>query len=154
MIRAFIVAILMVSIFIDYQVINMHKYQSESIKISVTGEVSKPGVYTLARYSTIDDLLDIVDLNEDADLSTLNLTKTLKNGDAININSIKDKVLISINTGSVEQLDNLPGIGKSTAEKIIKYRDENGLFQNIEDLMLVEGIKSAKYEKIKDFICL
>lgn len=154
MIRVFIMVILSISIFIDYRVIDMQKYQADNINVSVTGEVIKPGIYSLARYSTINDLLETIELTNDADLSTLNLTQTLKNGDTININSAKDKVLISINTASVEQLDSLPGIGKSTALKIIKYREDNGLFQSLEDLMLVEGIKSAKYEKIKEFICL
>ena len=49
---------------------------------------------------------------------------------------------------------NIPGIGKVKAEKIIAYREMNGLFQTIEDNMKIDGIKEKSFEKLKDFICL
>ena len=59
---------------------------------------------------------------------------------------------ININTATEEELDTLPGIGPSTAAKIIDYRKENGKFKNIEEIKEVSGIGDAKYEKIKDLI--
>jgi len=61
---------------------------------------------------------------------------------------------ININTASVDELDTLPGIGKAIAESIKKYREENGRFGKIEDIMNVPGIKQGKFEQIKDFICV
>ena len=60
--------------------------------------------------------------------------------------------LININTATLEQLQKIPGIGESKAEKIISYRNENGLFKSIEDIMNVSGIGNSIYEKIKDYI--
>lgn len=59
---------------------------------------------------------------------------------------------VNINTATKEQLDTLPGVGPSTAEKIIQYRNENGKFKSIEDIKNVKGIGESKYSKIKDFI--
>ena len=59
---------------------------------------------------------------------------------------------ININTATEEELDTLPGIGPSTAAKIIDYRKENGKFKSIEEIKEVSGIGDAKYEKIKDLI--
>lgn len=59
---------------------------------------------------------------------------------------------VNINTASKEELDTLPGIGPSTAEKIINYRKENGKFKSIEEIKDVSGIGDSKYENIKDMI--
>ena len=59
---------------------------------------------------------------------------------------------VNINTASKEELDTLPGIGPSTAEKIINYRKENGKFKSIEGIKDVSGIGDSKYENIKDMI--
>jgi competence protein ComEA len=60
--------------------------------------------------------------------------------------------LININDATLEQLDNLPGIGPTTAQKIIDYRTANGPFQRIEDIMNVSGIGPATFEKLKALI--
>lgn len=59
---------------------------------------------------------------------------------------------VNINTASAEELKTLSGIGDTRAESIIRYREEQGGFQRIEDLMNVEGIKEGVFEKIKDRI--
>lgn len=59
---------------------------------------------------------------------------------------------INLNKATQTELETLPGIGPSTAEKIIAYRKENGNFKNIEDIMNVNGIGESKYNKIKDLI--
>ncbi len=60
--------------------------------------------------------------------------------------------MVSINQGTKEQLMTLPGIGEAKAEDIITYREENGLFEKIEDIMNVSGIGEAVFAKIKDYI--
>ena len=62
--------------------------------------------------------------------------------------------LISLNNATLEELMTLPGIGKTKAEKIITYREENGLFQTIEDLKNVSGIGDSTFEKLKQYITL
>lgn len=61
---------------------------------------------------------------------------------------------VSINTASKEELMTLSGIGEAKAEKIISYRNENGLFNALEDIKNVSGIGDALFEKIKDNITL
>ena len=65
-----------------------------------------------------------------------------------NITSNETK-LININTASINELTTLSGIGKSKAEAIITYRQNNGLFKSIEDIMKVSGIGKSTYEKFK-----
>lgn len=60
--------------------------------------------------------------------------------------------LININTASLEELDSLPGIGPTIAQRIIDYRDENGPFQTIEDILNVSGIGPSTFDNIKDLI--
>lgn len=59
---------------------------------------------------------------------------------------------VNINTADVKQLMELPGIGESRARDIVNYRNTNGRFEQIEDIMKVSGIKNASYERIKDLI--
>lgn len=60
--------------------------------------------------------------------------------------------LININTAAVDELDLLDGIGPSTANKIVEYREKNGTFKSKEDLCNVSGIGGATLDKIKDYI--
>lgn len=64
----------------------------------------------------------------------------------------KSNSKISINTATKEELMNLNGIGESKAKDIINYRNENGLFKNIEDIKNVSGIGDKLFEKIKEQI--
>ncbi len=59
---------------------------------------------------------------------------------------------IDINTATKEQLQLLPGVGETTAQKILDYRNENGSFQTIEDLLNVSGIGEKKLEQMKPYI--
>ena len=59
---------------------------------------------------------------------------------------------IDINTASLAQLQLLPGVGPSLAQRIIDYRKQNGPFRTIEDIMNVTGIGEKKFEQIKDYI--
>ena len=59
---------------------------------------------------------------------------------------------INLNTATVAQLETLPGIGKSTAERILEYRQKNGGFKKVEDLMNVRGIGEKSFLKMKALI--
>lgn len=60
--------------------------------------------------------------------------------------------LVNLNTASVTQLETLPGIGKSTAERILQYREKSGGFKKIEDLMNVRGIGEKSFLKLKPLV--
>lgn len=63
-------------------------------------------------------------------------------------------ILVNINTATQEELETLTGIGPSTALKIINYREEAGKFKTIDDIKNVPGIGEAKFEAIKNEICV
>ena len=60
--------------------------------------------------------------------------------------------LVNLNTASASQLEGLPGIGKSTAERILEYREKSGGFKKVEDLMNVRGIGEKSFLKLKPLI--
>ena len=59
---------------------------------------------------------------------------------------------IDINSATIDELTKIPGIGKSTAQKIIDYRETNGGFITKSEIMNVSGIGQKKYDSIKDYI--
>jgi comEA protein len=67
-------------------------------------------------------------------------------------NELQDKKIVNINTASREELTLLPGIGDSTADKIVIYRKQHNGFHSLEDLKEVKGIGDKKIEKMKDFV--
>lgn len=66
--------------------------------------------------------------------------------------SEEEDALVNINRASMEELMTLPGIGEAKAGAIIEYREENGAFTDISEIMNISGIKQAAFEKIKDLI--
>jgi competence ComEA-like helix-hairpin-helix protein len=76
------------------------------------------------------------------------ISPTYSTTSAIDPESIK----LDINTASLEELDKLPGIGPEKAQAIIDFRDNNGKFVSIEDLLYVPGIGRSLFEQISDKI--
>ena len=128
--------------------------KKETISITVDGAVEQPGVYETQPYSTVSEVLAKAGISEDADLSVINPGTVLKDRDILIIPEKRTESRVSINTADLDTLCTLPGIGPTTAEKIIDYRNTIGLFQNTDDLQKVKGIGPKKYEKLKEFICL
>lgn len=81
------------------------------------------------------------------------INETTSNSENNSENSISNE-LININTATQTELETLDGIGPSTAKKIIDYREENGNFNSVEEIQNVSGIGDAKYEAIKNDICV
>jgi competence protein ComEA len=147
---------------------------SEPIVVYVTGSVQRPGVYTLPRDSRLVNLVqEAGGFLEGTDLNQINLAEALKDEQRVVIPgltavptpilTINDKGLlvtptpfagtkININTADVTLLDTLPGIGPSTAQKIVEYREANGLFKRVEDLLKIPGIGPSTLEKIQGMI--
>jgi competence protein ComEA len=137
------------------------------IMVYVSGEVNDPGLYTLPFNSRIDDAIKAAGgFTTLADTSGLNLAKFAEDGEQIDIPglSLPDAIVMSpelrqpisnqvdINLATLEQLDALPEIGPITAQNIIDYRNANGPFGRIEDILDVPGIGPKTFDQIKDLI--
>lgn len=59
---------------------------------------------------------------------------------------------VDLNTATIKQLEQLPGIGASTAEAIVKFREKSGAFQRVEDLLAIRGISKTKFEKLRPYV--
>ena len=157
---------------------NVFQEETEKIAIHVTGEVKKEGLIYLPLGSRVADAIkEAGGETKNADLSQINLAYQLQDGQKLYIPNKNEKISeyiisgtgnngsegsssnnskgdnkVNINTATKNELDQLPGIGPSIAQRIIEYREENGNFQKIEDVQNVKGIGDAKYEEIKDSI--
>lgn len=148
--------------------------ESNKIAVYISGAVKTPGVYYLEKNARVYNLLDICGgIAENADITKLNLAQKLVDEDKIEIpvkieknesdsedttiddvNISEENQLVNINTASETELTTLNGIGDATAKKIIDYRDKNGKFDTIEDIMEVPGIGESKFNNIKESICV
>jgi len=151
-----------------------------SVIVHITGAVKNPGVYQL---SSTDRIIDAVKIaggeTEEANLDLINLAALLKDGQKIIVpyqiynetgeednrniynniekgysSSDSTSRKININIADTIILQTLPGIGPVLSERIIEYRNKNGLFGVIDDIKNVSGIAEKKYEGIKDLICV
>ncbi|MEG0292268.1 MAG: helix-hairpin-helix domain-containing protein [Anaerovoracaceae bacterium] len=138
-----------------------------NIFVDIGGEVNNPIVAELPPNSRVDDAIDAAGgLTKKANIENLNRAAKLIDGEKIFVPSIEDKNSsglkesnvkdnkININTGTVKELEEIPGVGPSTANKIIEYRDSNGRFENISDIKKIKGIGDKTYEKMKDIISI
>lgn len=134
--------------------VDVSQYQLTYKEVEVKGEVVHPGVYQVAIHATIQDVLEQAGgISEQGDTSALNLTEDVANHEVIVVAPVTEVMRISINSGTLEQLDSLPGIGPSIAQRIIDYRSARS-FQTLEELKQVKGIGDKLYDKIVDSITL
>lgn len=119
----------------------------DKIKIKEEGQNRSIGDKNIESDSSKQSGIQII---RDEGYSVIYASGTSDKEDSFENLSISKKV--NINTASIAELDTLPGIGIATAESIIKYRQQYGKFDKIEDIMNVSGIKENKFEKIKEFI--
>jgi competence protein ComEA len=137
------------------------------IMVYVSGEVTESGLYILPAGSRVNDAIQAAGgFTKSANTDQLNLAEILEDGQQINVplsglstnpddqtRSINPAlILLDINMATVEQLDTLPEIGPITAQVIIDYRNKNGPFDRIEDILDVPGIGQVTFNKIKDLI--
>lgn len=153
--------------------------REEECVVYICGAVLNPGVYTLPAGTRLTDAVEMAGgFTQEADTSVWNLAEALSDGAMYYIPTLAeteqgtfpgntggvsskatgaeetDTGKISINTASASELMTLPGIGEAKAAAIISYREEHGPFTSIEQIMEVDGIKEAVFEKIRDYIAL
>lgn len=150
----------------------VNEVEDEYIYIDIKGCVNNPGVYKIRLNSRLFQALELAGgLTNEADTLRINLSLKLDDEAIIYIPSIiesevddpadpvdilppqdDDYGLVNINTASMSDLETLKGIGPSTAEAIINYRETIKRFDKIEDIMNVSGIGEATFNSIKDDI--
>lgn len=153
--------------------------KEKNIKIHISGETNYNGILELPEGSRIDDAIKKAGgVTQNADINKINLAYELSDGQKLNIpskivgadasvcpriitNENEEGIIedidkkdekININKATQTQLETLPGVGPSLALKIIKYREQNGKFNNIEELKNVSGVGENKYEELKELI--
>lgn len=159
------------------EVENVVEEEIPTMMIHIMGEVNKPGVVTLPEGARMIDAVEAAGgFTEHADINQINLVYILEDGLKIKIPTIEEEMyiteengenvivedeqregetlMININKAEIGELSQLQGIGEAVAQRIIDYRNENGDFEKIEDLQNVSGIGEAKFNKIKDNICV
>jgi competence protein ComEA len=108
----------------------------------------------IEKYSSLERVLEDYDVPDDVDIKALNPLQILKHNDLVILPILKETPCISLNTGSVEDLMALKGIGAAIAQRIIDYRTQHGLFQSIDEIKNVKGIGPKVFEKLKDDLCI
>ena len=145
------------------------------IGVDISGAVHNPGFYILPDGSRVIDAIELAGgLTEDCDIDFLNRAELLSDEMKIYIPSIKDTQdlslqigvnksfdasgeggkLININTAGSAELQEIPGVGPVTADKIIEYRSSHGKFTSIDDLVNISGIGTKTLEKMKGYITI
>lgn len=126
----------------------------DTITITIEGEVKRPTNYAILPGTTLQDLLELCGgLLSTADLDSLDFSLEFTTDSIFYVAPMAEKK-VSINYGGVEALDELPGIGLVLANRIIEYRNANGYFRCLEEVMNVNGIGTSLYKSIRDFIRL
>lgn len=145
------------------------------------GAVNAPGVYRLPVGARVDDLVRAAGgLAPDADPQRINLAAPLADGSRLYVPRIGEPdppavvgpdggapapgtggdggtgdgpgALVDLNTAGEDELDTLPGVGPATAAAIVTFRDENGPFAAVDELLDVPGIGEAKLEQIRPLV--
>ena len=143
--------------------------EGSSVTVYVCGHVARPGVYTLSGSPRLYDFLtEAGGFDDEALDEAVNLAALAEDGQMLRIPGAdeydipetdgpygvddKDDGRVNINTAGEDALMSIPGIGKSKADSIIRYRENEGAFKSTEDIMNIPGIKEGVYNKIKDHI--
>jgi competence protein ComEA len=142
--------------------------------VEVRGEVKAPGVVSLSPGARLQDAIAAAGgLSNDADLSTVNLARRLRDGELVVILALPapdstpvlptvgvddavpaedPRARININFATAEELEVLPSIGEVIAARIIAYREQNGAFRSVDDLIHVEGVSDRTIDDIRNLV--
>lgn len=133
----------------------------EILTVFVCGAVKAPGVYELPAGSRVYEAIALAGgTTDEAAQTAVNQAELLCDGQMIEIPTREEQMakaaaeearadgLVNINSADLEELKTLPGIGDSKARSIIAYREENGAFENPEDIKNVDGIGEGVFAKL------
>ena len=149
--------------------------EARTVFVHVGGAVVEPGVRELAEGARVQDAVDAAGgFADGAARDALNLARVLADGEQIVVPSQEADAAagaapdggvgatgassaggkVNLNRATAAELDALPGVGPSTAEKIVADREANGPFRTVEDLKRVSGIGDKKFADLADLVCV
>lgn len=143
----------------------------------IKGSVKEPGIYSFSSEERVYDVLKRAGgLLEEADSDRINFSAKIEDQQVLHIPAVGEEPpehlnqsaspegkqstadtepsKININTASPSELQQIPGIGSVKAQEIIRFREENGSFQKVEDLQEISGIGEKTVEKLKNFVTI
>lgn len=143
-----------------------------AVFVHLLGAVSRPGLYQLREGDRVVDAIAAASgFTDTADQRAVNLARRIIDGEQIYVPTVGEVVpptvsgggatsidpasrgeRVNLNTADEAALDTLPGVGPSTASSIISWREENGRFTSIEDLLSVDGIGDKTFAALKDLV--
>ena len=147
----------------------------DTVFVYVCGAVNSPGVYELKSGARVYEAIELAGgVTAEAAPELINQAEVAADGARIyvpdsdeaegfrngtggletGVTEGAEKGKVNINTAGKDELMTLTGIGEAKAESILEYREENGKFENIEELMQIGGIKEGVFNKIKDDITI
>src|SRR5688572_20164715 len=146
------------------------------IVVEVRGEVESPAVYELQPGARLQDAIAAAGgFTRDADLSTVNLARRLRDGELVMILARpaagstpmapvvgggdagapeNPRARININTATADELEALPGVGEVTAERTTAYREQHGPFRAVDDLIHIQGISDRTIDGFRDLVTI
>lgn len=131
--------------------------------VHVAGAVATPGLYALAPGSRVVDAVAAAGgFAADAERSSVNLARPVDDGEQLIVPTLGASAAgavvptgdgrIDLNTADVAALDTLPRIGEAMAQRIVDWREANGRFTSVEDLLAVAGIGEKMLEALRDLV--
>ncbi|WP_284229226.1 ComEA family DNA-binding protein [Arenivirga flava] len=138
------------------------------VLVHVLGAVARPGLYELAEGDRVVDAVAAAGgFTAEADQAALNLAQVLADAQQVQVPRVGEAPpappggaaagtaaggLVNLNTADLAALDTLPRVGPSTAQKILDWRESNGPFTSVDDLLAVSGIGEATLEGLRDLV--
>jgi competence protein ComEA len=140
-----------------------------AVLVHVLGAVARPGLYELAEGDRVVDAVAAAGgFTEEADQAALNLAQVLADAQQLQVPKVGEAPpaaaapgaagapsaggLVNLNSADLAALDTLPRVGPSTAQKILDWRESNGPFTSVDDLLAVSGIGEATLEGLRDLV--
>lgn len=133
------------------------------VYVHVAGAVAMPGLYLLPTGARVFDAVSAAGgLSDTADAAAVNLARPVTDGEQLHVPAIGETAAappgertdgkIDLNAADLAQLDELPRIGPAIAQRIIDWREQNGRFTSVDDLLAVPGIGEKLIAGLRDLV--
>lgn len=134
---------------------NNEEGNENTIHIILSGNIKKPGEYIVESGTFLEEILNNAGgCLDDTDYQAFNPYLLVEIDSSFYIPSVNSFNKISLNSATIDEFQTIPSIGITLATRIVDYRTKNGSFQQLEDVMQVNGIKEMIFDKIKDYLIL